>query len=391
MDKRLDSESSGSGIRRIAFFLQDLDGGGAERAVVRLSDEAAKKGYKVDLVVGDADSDYRLEVSPRVRMLDFSTRSPFLILLRLIAYLRKWKPTVIMSCLDVPNILLVIAAKLSAYKGRFIISQRAVVFASLRELTQFRRSMTLFLQRNLFPKADSLISNSFAAASEVQDILGVSANKIFTIHNALDVERIKLLAVETLDDQWFSNNSSPMIVSVGSITERKDMGTLIKAFAMVRKLRNVRLAIIGKGDKCGETQKIKKLISDLAICDSVHLPGFDPNPYKWIAASAVFVSSSKAEGFPNVIAEALSLGCPVVATDCPGDTAELLEHGKWGRLVPVGDSKRMAEEIMASLDDPSPADGRIRAAEFSPEKNLDEYLKILLARRSKDNYQKSMS
>jgi glycosyltransferase involved in cell wall biosynthesis len=153
------------------------------------------------------------------------------------------------------------------------------------------------------------------------------------------------------------------------------MGTLIKAFEIVKAQRQVSLVIVGKGP---EQRKIEGLISDLGLSEGVHLPGFDANPYKWIAAATVFVSSSIGEGFPNAIAEALALGRPIVATDCPGDTAELLGYGKWGRLVPVGDPERMADAILAALDDPDPPDGRVRAADFSPSKITSAYLNVLL-------------
>lgn len=359
----------------IAFFLRDLDGGGTERAILTLAGEIAKGGYPVDLVVGDADSDYASEVSTAVRVENFATRSPLLVLCRLNAYLRRRNPTVVMSALDISNIMLVVAARLAGYKGRTIISQRAVVAASLRELAPGRRMLVGLLQRVCFPRADALISNSYAAANGMRELLGVPGDRIVTIHNGLDADRINRLASEPLNDHLFLKDQTPLIVSVGSLTKRKDMGTLIKAFATVKAQRQAHLVIIGKGP---ERQNIESLISDLGLSESVHLPGFDPNPYKWMAAAAVFVSSSTGEGFPNVIAEALALGRSIVATDCPGDTAELLEHGKWGRLVPVGDPERMADAILAALDDPNPPNGRIRAADFSPASTMDAYLKVLL-------------
>jgi glycosyltransferase involved in cell wall biosynthesis len=363
--------------RVIALFLQDLDGGGAERAIVALAGEIKKHGHDVDLVVGDANSDYRSEVSPAVNVVDFATRSRVSILFRLIAYLRHRKPGVVMSALDTANILLLIAARFSGHKGRTIICQRAVVAASQNELALGRRILMRFFQRVYFPRADALISNSYAAANDVQRLLGVSADKVFTIHNAIDVDRINRLASEPIKDHFIRKNQAPLIVSVGSFTERKDMGTLIKAFEMVKAQRQVSLVIIGKGP---ERKKIEALISNLGLNENVHLPGFDTNPYKWIAAATVFVSSSTGEGFPNVIAEALALGRPIVATDCAGDTAELLGHGKWGRLVPVGDPERMAEGILASLDDPNSPDGRIRAADFSSSVITSAYLNVLLSK-----------
>jgi glycosyltransferase involved in cell wall biosynthesis len=191
----------------------------------------------------------------------------------------------------------------------------------------------------------------------------------------VDAERINRLAREPLGEHLFLRDQAPLIVSVGSLTKRKDMRTLIKAFAIVKEQRQAHLVIIGKGP---EAHELKSLISDLGLDTDVHLPGFDVNPYKWMAAAAVFVSSSTGEGFPNAVAEALALGLSIVATDCPGDTAELLGYGKWGRLVPVGDPERMADAILAALDDPNPPDGRIRAADFSPASAVGAYLKILL-------------
>lgn len=151
----MDFINSQRGSRDLAFFLQDQDGGGAERAIVALAGEIAKQGYAVNLVVGDADSDYRSEVSSAVNVIDFATRSPLLVLCRLTAYLRRRKPTVVISALDLSNIMLVIAARLAGYKGRTVISQRAVVDASLRDLPPARK-----MSRNLF--------NAFVSGTPMQ-------------------------------------------------------------------------------------------------------------------------------------------------------------------------------------------------------------------------------
>ena len=153
------------------------------------------------------------------------------------------------------------------------------------------------------------------------------------------------------------------------------MMTLVQAFALVKAKRDVSLVILGKGP---EKQRIEELVSDLGLGQDVHLVGFDSNPYKWVKAAAVFVSSSKEEGFPNVIAEALALGSTIVATDCPGDTGELLGHGKWGRLVPVNNAERMAEAILDALDEKKSLDVGTRAEDFLPSKITSAYLKVLL-------------
>jgi glycosyltransferase involved in cell wall biosynthesis len=373
---KLNSENS-----RIAFFLQNLEGGGAERAISSLAGEMAAQGYFVDLAVGDANTDYRSEIGSDVVIIDFSTQSSIWMLFCLAKYLRRRRPTVVMSALDTPNTMLILAAMLSRYKGRVVLGQRAVIAASLIHESPVRAMVTKLLQRLLFPLADTVISNSHAAAKECQELLGVHSKKIITIHNAVDVDRIRLLASEPISDAFYQNQQSPLIVAVGTLTKRKDMGTLIRAFSVVRTQRDAKLVIIGKELVMAaesEKEKLLKLIADLGLVGSVYLAGFDINPYKWIAAAAVFVSSSTAEGFPNVIAEALALGRPIVATDCPGDTATLLEGGKWGRLVPVGDHERMSIAILAALDNPDSPDGRMRADDFSPSKIMGDYLQVLL-------------
>jgi glycosyltransferase involved in cell wall biosynthesis len=367
--------------KSVAFFLQNLEGGGAERAIIGLAGEISEMGCSVDLVVAHAEGDYCNEISSEVNVVNLASESHLLVLWRLIVFLRQRKPDVVMSALDVPNIMLVIAAKIAGYRGRAIVSQRAVVAASQREWSLSHRWLIMLLQRTLFKRADALISNSHAAAKELRALFGVPAERIYVIHNAVNVRRIIRLSDESLSAIWLSKMQGPLIVSVGSLTTRKDVGTLIRAFALVKAKRQASLVLVGKveGENSGgERGKIEKLISDLELGANVHLPGFDANPYKWIAAAAVFVSSSTAEGFSNVIAEALALGRAIVATDCPGDTAELLQHGKWGRLVPVGDPERMADAILAALDDPNPPDGRIRAWDFVPSKSTSAYLKVLL-------------
>lgn len=363
----------------IAFFLQNLDGGGTERAIVRLAGEIAELGHPVSLVVGDANSVYRDEVSQKINLIDFSTRSPFGIFFKLISYLRHNQPFVVMSALDPPNIMLILAARLFGFKGKSVVSQRATLDASLSEMNRIRKRLTWLLISACFPQADAVISNSHAVALELEKRLGIPANKIFTIHNAIDIDRIKQLAHEPLNNRFIQDNSSPIIISVGRLAEVKDMATLIRAFSLVKEQLPVRLIIVGEGP---ERTELENLIQSLGLIRSVYLAGFDVNPYKWIAVASVFVGSSITEGFPNAIAESMALGCPVVATDCPGGTAELLGHGKWGRLVPVGDARRMADAILATLADTNLPDISERATDFSPSKNAAAYLDVLLPEKA---------
>ena len=165
-----------------------------------------------------------------------------------------------------------------------------------------------------------------------------------------------------------------MILGVGRLTQAKDFPTLIRAFALVRKKRAARLMILGEGE---ERPKLEALVRELGLEREVTLPGFVDNPYKYMKRAAVFVLSSKWEGFGNVLVEAMALGTPVVSTDCPSGPAEILENGRWGRLVPVGDVYALAEAIIETLDEEHHPDVANRAKDFAVELAVEKYINVL--------------
>jgi glycosyltransferase involved in cell wall biosynthesis len=136
-----------------------------------------------------------------------------------------------------------------------------------------------------------------------------------------------------------------------------------------------RLVILGDGD---EHPLLEELARELHVAADVSPPGFTTNPFAFMARADAFALSSRVEGLSNAIIEALACGCPVVSTDCPSGPAEVLEHGRYGRLVPVGDDAALAAAIETTLHDPPDPDGlRRRAAHFSVERTIAEYLQIL--------------
>ncbi len=166
-----------------------------------------------------------------------------------------------------------------------------------------------------------------------------------------------------------------MILGVGSLGARKDFPTLIRAFASVRSSRDCRLVILGEGPDRG---KLESLIGEMGLQDEVHLPGFVINPFVWMRHASAYVCSSLNEGCPNALMQAMACGTPVVSTDCPGASADLLEGGKWGRLVPLRDHTAMADAISAILQSEEHPDVRKRAEDFAPERIAGEFLSILL-------------
>jgi glycosyltransferase involved in cell wall biosynthesis len=171
----------------------------------------------------------------------------------------------------------------------------------------------------------------------------------------------------------------PVILAVGRLTKAKDYPTLFRAFSLVRQVRPAKLLVLGEGE---ERSNLERLAIELGIQNDVSMSGFVDNPFAFMAKASVFVLSSAWEGFGNVLVEALACGCPVVATDCPSGPREILDNGRYGRLVPVGDHEALAKAILETLDNPDfPADRQTRlqrAMEFSVDVAIDRYMKVLL-------------
>jgi glycosyltransferase involved in cell wall biosynthesis len=186
---------------------------------------------------------------------------------------------------------------------------------------------------------------------------------------------------EPLAHPWFAPGGPPVILGAGRLDPQKDFVTLIRAFARVRAGRPARLVILGAPSRMqpAYSAELQDLPGTLDVARDVAMPGFVDNPLAFMARSAVFVLSSLYEGLPGVLIQALACGCPVVSTDCPSGPREVLDHGRFGPLVPIGDDEALARAIEAILDDPPPAERlRARAELFSVDRAVDKYLKLLL-------------
>ena len=362
-------------IPTIALFLPSLEGGGAERVFVQLANEFATLDCRVDLALASACGPYLDEVSERVRVIDLGARSVSHSLPRLARYLRSERPAVILSGLDHANIVTILARSVSGNSIRCVVSTRSVPTAVYQEDKGVARWVTLQLCRMAYRFADRVIANSQAVASDLSESLGLAAEKLTVIYNPLDLDGIDRSSQADIAHPWLAPGAPPVVLGVGSLALLKDFRTLIRAFSVVRAVRECRLVILGEGTQRGE---LESLVKQLDLGSDVYLPGFVSNPFAWMRRASVFASSSLTEGCPNALMQALACDTPVVSTDGRGGSAEILQGGRWGRLVPVGDAEAMAEAIMATLDTPVRPQGRRRAGDFAMNVIARQYLQALL-------------
>ncbi|MCB0321918.1 MAG: glycosyltransferase [Bdellovibrionales bacterium] len=365
---------SGSALpRRVGIFIPSFRGGGAERAMILLADELQRRGIVVDLLVVSDAGPLRKLVPETVKVVLLGRGRVLTAIPSLVRYVRGHCPDVLYSTMGHCNLAAILAG-LVCRQVRVVIreanspstSYRAERFSIGRYLTH--RAIPL-----LYPAAHRVVAVSQEVARQLCELGPRLAPKIVVLPTPVISNELDTLAAATLADPWFEPSQPPVIIGVGRLHPQKDFSTLLRAFAQVRKTVAVRLVILGEGSL---RDALIQESDALGVTEDVSFPGFVDNPFAYIARSKVFVLSSRYEGMPNVLIQAMALGIPVIASDCPGGSAEVLDDGRLGRLVPVGEPAALAtaiSEVLASSTSTAEARATVRRR-YSVESSADAYL-----------------
>ena len=358
----------------IALFVPSLHGGGAERVILDIAAEIAYRGVPVDLVLVKAEGHYLDLVPDGVRLIDLNSHRTAASLLKLAAYVRRERPTALLSTLAHANVVALLAKLLISGRLR-VVARMENTFSEMFDSGRFKQRQTLRLLKLLLPTADAIVAVSQGVADDLRGLFPTASQKVTMIYNPAVWPELADQAVAPVEHPWFNGEGIPIILSAGRLTTVKDHATLMRAFSVVLRSRPARLVILGVGS---ERENLLKLAECLDLTQHVDLPGFKINPFSYMARSNVFVLPSRFEGFPNVLVQAMACGTPVISTDCRSGPREILGGGKWGRLVPVGDWNSMADAVLETLDNPIPSDQLIsRASAFSADASIDRYLEVL--------------
>jgi len=356
----------------IAIYLTSMSVGGAQRIALNLCNGLTKKGHTVDLLLQTAEGTLLEELPDTVSIIDLKASRVATSISPLRKYLREKSPDVLYSMMIEVNIAAVVAHYLAGRDTRLVISEHNTPTVSAEGL---KDNFTLRLASLMYPRADHIITVSEGVRNDLLNLADVPEEKVTTIYNPIDVERIRKQATEPVDHKWFTDPSIHVIMSAGRHAPQKGFDILLRAFSYLEG-SNARLVLLGEGN---ETESLQTLATQLGIKDQVDFPGFVDNPFKYMASADVFVLSSWYEGFGNVLIEAMATGCPVVSTDCPSGPNEILKDGAYGPLVPVKDATALSHAIEDVLADP--IDESVlasRADDFSIDTVVERYEKLLL-------------
>jgi glycosyltransferase involved in cell wall biosynthesis len=358
----------------IALFVPSLRGGGAEKVMLSLASAFSDRGQRVDLVLVNAEGPYLKEVPSTIRIVNLHASRVIASLFGLMRYLRQERPDAMISALSHANIVAILACRIARIKTRLMVSEHTTLTSSVKNQNLRRGRWLPFLMRRFYPHADAVVAVSTGVADDLAKRISLPREHIRVIYNPIFSDHLLRLAQEDIVEPWFAPEMPPVLVAAGRLTRAKGFEILIKAFAQLRKNRKVLLMILGEGS---EHSTLQNLIKEFDLHESVRLAGFKSNPIAYMKRAAAFVLSSRWEGFGNVLVEAMACGTPVISTDCPSGPAEILENGKWGRLVPMNDVDALAQAMEATLDESAHPDVAKRAQDFSIDAAVDQYLSVL--------------
>jgi len=329
----------------LAVFLPSLAGGGAERVMLDLIAAALAHGRSVDLVLAARHGAFQDQVPAGATVIDLRQPRTVTAVVPLARYLRRRRPRALLATLEHANVVALLAGRLA---GRTRVSVREANTLS-RDLASgpARSRAVLWLMRRLYPGAHAVIAVSQGVADDLVATVPLVSERVTVIPNPVITERLTTGGMEALDHPWFAAGAPPVVLGVGRLTPQKGFDVLLRAFARARERRDCRLLVLGDGD---DRAALEGLARDLDLHDAVELPGFVANPFPYMRRAGAFVLSSRWEGLPNALIQAMALGAPAVATDCPSGPAEVVVGSDRSYLVPVGGVEAMGDAIVRALD-----------------------------------------
>ena len=329
----------------IAIIAPNLNGGGAELAVVNLCNGISGLGYDVTLLLFSAEGPLIKKVNSKIDIVDLKTTRSSVSLLELSKELRRVEAQIAITALDNASVATLFAKKISLIKIPVIVTVHHPLMCAYRK-ANIKSQLLKLLIKLLFPTATEIIAVSRQVKDEVELFLGKRSPAVHVIPNPILYNSTKNTKTFVAPHDWFCQTRN-VIFGCGRLSKEKDFGTLIKAVSMLPRHLDARLLIAGDGP-----QK-KQLLSEIKLlkCEErVQLTGHveDVVPYFYFASC--FVLPSQFEGFGNVLVEALDHGCPVISTNCSSGPIDILKNGLFGELVEVGNPEKMANSILMQIE-----------------------------------------
>lgn len=306
--------------RKILFVIPTLAFGGAERVVLTLLKHLDRKRFDLVLAVVDSrNAVYRSGVPEDVEFIDLGATRVRYVFPKVLALVWKLRPHVMFSTLGHLNLALAILRPLLPRNVRFIARETSILSCAIREYGWPWAWALLY--RLFYPRVDLLVCQSREMQADLVGSFGFPVERSLVIHNPVDVELVRQRATEALVEAT-GKPGKTWLVAAGRMTEVKGFDLLIEAIALLSDAQ-LRVSLLGDGPL---VEVLKRLAQDRGVASQIEFVGLQANPFAWFSRADAVVLSSRHEGFPNVVLEALTCGTPVIATPAHGGVREILDY-----------------------------------------------------------------
>jgi len=310
------------------FVLPSLGGGGAARVVVTLLRHLDRRRFELHLVVVGALWPYLRDVPDDVRVHALAAGRVRRAVPKLLAVIRRLEPAVVVSTQGYMNFVLLVTRSLFP-RSKLVV--REVIGEQYLENSRFRHQFYRLYLR-VVRRADRIVTQSDAVRRELSARLCARPGQVIRLYNPVDAVR---LAAEARSSSTPYVGAGPHLLAAGRLHPQKGFDLLLEAFGgVVEDGLSGRLTILGEG---GERSALEAQARHLDLTQLVRFMGFQEHPYPYFGHADLFVLSSRYEGMPNVVLEALACGCPVLAFSCPHGVDEIVRHEVNGLLLPPQD------------------------------------------------------
>lgn len=333
--------------RHLAILLPDLSGGGAERMAIVLANGAAARGIRTSLLLLRAEGPLQVTLDSNVEIVDLDAATTRASVLPLRRWIRRARPHALMVTPSHLGWAACLAAAGLGLKKRIFIREASTLSVDLARMSTLARVFRSLAERTLASGAPRIALCDYCANDLVRT-LGLSQRDVLVIPNPVIADPVNGIPVSGRPGA----GKRPVMLAAGRLVHQKGFDVLIRAFAILRRKRDAFLLVAGDGP---DLAALRHLAQVEGCADDVEFAGYIADLPEQMQRASAFVLPSRWEGLPGVLIEALALGTPVVATDCPGGSREILENGRWGELVRVDDPASLADAIERALDSPRPS------------------------------------
>ncbi len=373
------TSSRGMRAMSVAIYLHDLAGGGAERQSLIIAEEFRRHGADVTLVLHKLRGQLLDQVPAGVRLVDLASSRTLMDVPKLALFLRKHKPDILLSNVDLNNVAALLAKGISFSGTQVVICQHNPITSRTTAQESWLYRFVGLSYRTLSPLISRAVAVSEGVAAELEAIGRLPRERVLTISNPVVGPDFQARCEEPAEHPWFHQPERRVFVTAGRLVPQKDHETMIRALAIHRRRIDSRLIILGVGPL---REALGKLVAELKLTEAVDFLGFRSNALPFFRQADAFLLSSRGEGFGNVIVEALGCGTPVISTRCQHGPAEIMDHGRYGLLVEPHDPEALAKAMdeVETLRERFPADTlRQRAGEYSYAACASRYMTLFKA------------